>query len=216
MRITVDLAAVEHLARLEAQRLAGRPGQLLLDPASPERHARPPREPMPAQPSGTAVPASCTPAPAARPASATSPPATGAARQSATPTARPHPAPSAPPRPPWTQETTGITVPPALSRVLARAARLGLAELDRRDGGLPAVPGLAALLDELGAVASARPLAMVEARPVTAAEAAAAAGVSPQRIRQLCASGQLIARRHGRDWLIDPDSAAAWKSRRTR
>ena len=45
----------------------------------------------------------------------------------------------------------GVVVPPGLAPVVARLAVLGLAEMSRRDGGAPRVPGLAALLGELSA-----------------------------------------------------------------
>lgn len=41
------------------------------------------------------------------------------------------------------------------------------------------------------------------ATPLTTAEAAAALGVSRSLVLKLIASGQLKARRHGRDWQID-------------
>jgi excisionase family DNA binding protein len=103
-------------------------------------------------------------------------------------------------------EPGGVTVPPELARVVARLAVLGLAEMSRRDGGAPRVPGLAALLTELSArghepptVASCLPLS-------TSREAAALLGLSCRSARRLAASGRLIARRQGRDWLIDRES----------
>jgi excisionase family DNA binding protein len=104
--------------------------------------------------------------------------------------------------------TEGVTVPSPLCRAVARLAVLGLAELARRDGGAPPAPGLAALLCALDAAATGSPVGRVEPVPVTVTEAAALAGVSPRRVRQLAASGRLRARRHGRAWLIDRDSAS--------
>jgi excisionase family DNA binding protein len=44
---------------------------------------------------------------------------------------------------------------------------------------------------------------------LTTAAAAARLGITPGRIRQLIAAGQLAATRHGRDWLIQEEALAA-------
>lgn len=52
---------------------------------------------------------------------------------------------------------------------------------------------------------------------ITTNQAAAALGVTPVRVRQLCQSGILpTARRHGRDWLIDRRDLAAARRRNTK
>jgi excisionase family DNA binding protein len=50
--------------------------------------------------------------------------------------------------------------------------------------------------------------------PLTTAQAAARLGVNASRVRQLILSGQLKARKVGRDWLIDERSLKAVAVRR--
>lgn len=112
-----------------------------------------------------------------------------------------------------------VTVPPALAGPLLRAALDGLTWRSRRDGGLRPAPGLAALLSELAAAETAAsgtpPVTVEHERPtVTAGEAAALAGISPRRVRELARAGRLIAARHGRDWQVDRQSAQDYGRRK--
>jgi excisionase family DNA binding protein len=50
-------------------------------------------------------------------------------------------------------------------------------------------------------------------KPLTTTEAAAALGVTPQRIRALIAAGRLRAVKVGRDWLIRPPDLEAVRVR---
>lgn len=45
---------------------------------------------------------------------------------------------------------------------------------------------------------------------LTVGQAALELHVTPQRVRQLCAAGRLVAAKHGRDWAIEPASVAAY------
>lgn len=102
-----------------------------------------------------------------------------------------------------------VVVPAQLAADLARLAVIGARAIQRDSGGLVLVPGMAALLARLATFASetpARTVGCISAEWVSAGEAAAIAGLSVQRIRGLARDGRLIARRAGRNWLIDPDS----------
>lgn len=102
----------------------------------------------------------------------------------------------------------GVLVPAGLCRPLLGLVVLGLAERARRDGGVQPVPGLVALLTELDMAGNGRVPAMVGSSWwVTAGEAAALAGISGRSVRRLAASGRVIARRAGHEWLIDRQSA---------
>jgi hypothetical protein len=76
------------------------------------------------------------------------------------------------------------------------------------------MPGMSALRKILAAAkasASGRPIATLEpqARPsCTTHQAAAVMGISERRVRHHAATGRLIARKQGRDWVIDRQSAA--------
>jgi hypothetical protein len=115
------------------------------------------------------------------------------------------------------QDVAGVLVAPELCRWLHAAVLAQLRADEYRDGGLPSPPGLLGLLQELRAAASGSPaarLGTVEATPVPVTAAAGLAGVSQRRMRQLAAEGKVRARRFGRDWQIDPDSAREWPARR--
>jgi excisionase family DNA binding protein len=120
--------------------------------------------------------------------------------------------------PPTPAPPAQLTIPPELARPLARIFVLGLAELARRDGSPPLVPGLAAFLAALDRSASGTVPGMLDAHGnwVGASEAAAVIGCSPRYVRRLAGSGRLIARRSGRDWLIDPQSAQDYRNDRIR
>lgn len=107
----------------------------------------------------------------------------------------------------------GVLVPPGLCGAVARLAVLGLREQLRRDGGLPAAPGLAAVLTELSSGGRA-PETVVLLAPFSSREAAELAGIDPRSARRLAASGRLIARRRGRDWEIDRQSAGDYARER--
>ena len=115
------------------------------------------------------------------------------------------------------QHPAGVTVPPELCRFLHVAVLTQLQAEERLNaGGIPPA-GLAELLRELRVSARRTPAATigtVDPTPVTVAEAAELAGVSPRRIQQLAAEGKIRARRFGRDWQIDPQSARDWPARR--
>ena len=49
---------------------------------------------------------------------------------------------------------------------------------------------------------------------LTTAEAAKELGVSPMRIRSLIYEGRLEAKKHGRDWLIEPEALEAVRVRK--
>ena len=48
---------------------------------------------------------------------------------------------------------------------------------------------------------------------MTTAEAAAALGVDESRVRRLCATGRIRARKHGASWAISPAALAAYQAR---
>jgi hypothetical protein len=108
-----------------------------------------------------------------------------------------------------------VTVPAHLARQLALLANEGATVIRKRDGDLHLTQDMHDLLVELRltgmASASgngARTVGPASARWVSAREAAQlAGGISDRRVRQLAREGRLIARRAGRDWLVDADSA---------
>ena len=107
--------------------------------------------------------------------------------------------------------TVTVEMPATLADLLARLAWRGYRAL-HRDGIDVPVAGLPALLARLEAAASARPtqVGIVQTAPMTVREAAAAVGVSQERIRQLARSGRIIAVKRGRDWDIYRGSAENW------
>jgi excisionase family DNA binding protein len=110
--------------------------------------------------------------------------------------------------------TSGVLVPAELCRPLARAAIVGLAVIAHKDGGLMPTPGMAALLAKLTMSSERHPSDSMghEITPLTGSEwltvseAAERTGLSRRSVQRL-AGGRLRARRVGRSWLIDPDSA---------
>jgi hypothetical protein len=110
----------------------------------------------------------------------------------------------------------GVVVPPHLCRAVARVLVVGLAELSRRDGGVPAAPGLARLLAELSASGHGPVIVGSVPSGMGTSEAAALIGVAPRSARRLAASGRLIARRCGRDWELDPQSVQDYVRERQR
>lgn len=116
-------------------------------------------------------------------------------------------------------DADGVLVPPELCRTLARLAVVGLAELSRRDGGLRPMPGLNDVLRDLehaDIAGTGSTLAKVDPEPLTVKAAALEMGVSERRVRQLAESGAIIARRHGRAWLVDATAAQEYRRERRR
>jgi excisionase family DNA binding protein len=109
----------------------------------------------------------------------------------------------------------GVTVPGELAGLVDLLLGYGLAVLQQRNGAAPTVAGLDGLRVQLqvaAASASGRPrriLAVPVARApeLTVTEAARSCGLSARQVRRLAESGALIARKRGRDWLIDRQSA---------
>lgn len=110
----------------------------------------------------------------------------------------------------------GVLVPPELARPLAAAARQGIASYDHRNGGGTVAAGLRELVDQLAAAVAPRrtPAVTVEARQLTTAQAAPVMGVTQRRVQQLARNGDIIAAKHGRDYLVDAQAAQQWKERR--
>jgi excisionase family DNA binding protein len=48
---------------------------------------------------------------------------------------------------------------------------------------------------------------------LTTAEAAKIIGRTPDRVRQLCLSGELVAEKVGRDWVITTEALAAYEAK---
>lgn len=117
-------------------------------------------------------------------------------------------------------------VPAELAGLVDRLVGYGLAVLEQRNGTAPTLAGLEGLRVQLqlaAASSSGRPkrilaVPVAPASELTVAEAAAAAGLSARQVRRLAEGGALIARKRGRDWLIDADSARnrsrAWQEQR--
>ena len=107
-------------------------------------------------------------------------------------------------------------IPADLAALNAYLVEHAVREIGRRDGGVPRMHDLTELLAILRAAAasaSGRPKPMLAARAdrsMTVNEAAAETGLSERHVRRLAAEGVLIARKKGRDWQIDADSAAGY------
>jgi hypothetical protein len=110
----------------------------------------------------------------------------------------------------------GVFIPVAHCRFLVDAAVVDLAKRQRDDGGASPDEGYIATLRRLqaAAVARATPSSSLVPRQLSTAEAALVMGVSPQRVRQLAAQQSIIARKIGRDWLVDERAAQDWRNRR--
>lgn len=121
-------------------------------------------------------------------------------------------------------DVPGVVVPPELAGLVDVLLGYGLGHLASRNGGLPEVAGLNGLRAQLRVTATAasghgrRTLAVPEPpstfREVTVREAAEVSGLSTRQVRRLAESGALIARKRGRDWHIDSDSASGYGRRR--
>lgn len=117
----------------------------------------------------------------------------------------------------------GVVVPAELTRMVEALIRYGLDGFERRNGVAPDIPGLNALLVQLRAAAvtasgTRRRIVVSPAgtagHNLTSSEAAQVMGISPRRVRGLAKRGDLIARKRGRDWQIDADSATGYGDRR--
>lgn len=116
-----------------------------------------------------------------------------------------------------------VMVPAELARPLARLAVTGARAVQERDGGLPLAPGMAGLLAELamsGSGHAVRSVAPVTPRSpgrwLTVGQAAGLMRLTCRHVRRLARGGRLTARRAGRAWLIDPDSAEDYRKGRAR
>lgn len=108
-----------------------------------------------------------------------------------------------------TQPGDGVLVPGELAADLARLAVLGARAIQRDSGGLVLVPGMAALLAKLATAPSGgevRTVASSHPAWLSVRQASEVSGYSARWLREMAHGGQVIARRAGRDWLIDPDS----------
>lgn len=117
-------------------------------------------------------------------------------------------------------EVPGVVVPPDMVGLVDRLLSYGLEVLAARNGGLPAVPGLDGLRVQLrvaGAASGRRPRMLGLPGPVTryltVDEASALMGVCPRQVRRLSETGAVIARKPGRDWQVDADSATDYGRR---
>jgi excisionase family DNA binding protein len=116
-------------------------------------------------------------------------------------------------------ETAGSAViPPHLVRLTVFLVEHAVKDLCLRNGSLSAMPDLPDLLTVLHSAAPSargRPSRILDqparARYLTTSEAAAVMQISARRVRHHAASGRIIARRAGRDWLIDADSARGYR-----
>ncbi|MDH6141024.1 excisionase family DNA binding protein [Kitasatospora sp. GP30] len=121
------------------------------------------------------------------------------------------------------RNATGVEVPPELAALVGQLLGYGIEVLAARNGTLPSVPaldGLRAQLQVTAASACGRPRRILATpvtpvRQLTVDEAARVSGLSPRQVRRLAHDGTLIARKAGRDWQIDEDSANRYGRRRT-
>jgi excisionase family DNA binding protein len=105
------------------------------------------------------------------------------------------------------RQLAGI-LPSGMARAVVDAAVHELAARSRRDGTAAIAPGVRDVLSALDVSASGQPFASMDGtRWVSTAEAARLAGVSERSVRRLAESGRIRARRPGRDWQVDHDSA---------
>lgn len=110
----------------------------------------------------------------------------------------------------------GVRVPAELARPLAVLAVRGARALQSDSGGLPLVPGMAALIAALATAASGGAPRTVGVALIglsapgdewlSVGQAAGLTGYSCRQIRDLARQGRLIARRTGRDWQVDRES----------
>lgn len=122
-------------------------------------------------------------------------------------------------QPPGCAPGTGhdAVIPPHLVKLTAFLVEYAAKELGSRNGGsprMPHLPELRKILDAAMASASGRPSVTMEAPSralLTTSQAAALMGISVRRVRHHAAAGRIIARRSGRDWLIDACSARDYR-----
>jgi len=113
----------------------------------------------------------------------------------------------------------GAVIPSHLVKLAAFLVEYAAKELGSRNGGpprMPDLPELRKILDAAVAAASGRPSVTMEAPSralLTTSQAAALMDISARRVRHHAAAGRIRAERHGRDWLIDPDSARDYRGR---
>lgn len=115
----------------------------------------------------------------------------------------------------------GVVVPAELAALVDRLLGYGVEVLAARNGALPRVAALDGLRAQLhlSAVAArggrSRTLVPLRsaARDLSVREAAQVMGLSVRHVRYLAATGALIARKRGRDWWIDADSADGYARR---
>jgi len=112
----------------------------------------------------------------------------------------------------------GAVIPPDLVKLTAVLVEYAVKDLGNRNGGSPRMPGLTQLrsiLNSAGASASGTPSASLgpqaQARSITLSEAAAVMGISERWVRHLAAADRIRARKEGRDWRIDWDSARDYR-----
>jgi excisionase family DNA binding protein len=120
----------------------------------------------------------------------------------------------------------GVVLPPHLAKLAAWLIENSfndlLERMRRRTGTTPDIPHLSELRRLLAVAACGRPAAIVgsSARApsfTTTAEAARVMRLSERTVRHLAATGRLIARKEGRDWAIDRQSAEDYqRTERTR
>jgi hypothetical protein len=114
----------------------------------------------------------------------------------------------------------GVAVPPHLAALVDRVLGYGLDVLASRNGQVPDIPeldGLRARLRELAMSARGRAVVTMGASGhgwLTASEAAHVMGLTDRQARRLARGGQIISRKRGRDWEIDPDAARGYRTRR--
>ncbi|WP_052432826.1 helix-turn-helix domain-containing protein [Streptacidiphilus carbonis] len=118
-------------------------------------------------------------------------------------------------------DVPGVVVPPELAALVGALLHYGVAAFASRNGALPTVPGLEELREQLrvtaGAASGRRPRMLGLPGPVTryltVDEAAELMGVCPRQVRRLSKTGALIARKPGRDWQVDAESATDYGRR---
>jgi excisionase family DNA binding protein len=119
-----------------------------------------------------------------------------------------------------TDAANTVAVPLNLAPLAALLVELGAREITQRGGARSAMQGLPqleAILRDAAAAAGARatPARTLELRPkpeeLTTVQAAAVMGISASRVREHAKTGRIIARKVGRDWLIDAGSARSYR-----
>jgi hypothetical protein len=118
-------------------------------------------------------------------------------------------------------DVAAAVIPADLAPLNAYLVEYAVKEITRRNGGAPAVmhdlAELLAILRMPAPSVSGRPRPMLPMRAerfLTVSEAVVITGLSDRQVRRLAAEQVLIARKKGRDWQIDADSAAGYGQRR--